>query len=387
MKKMLAIVGLVVLLAACSQQSVTKEVNLEAQVTNTWKPLGSALDIVPKNNATRPKLVLDRNGKPVVVWAEDNGLWYLQAKRWNGSAWEKLAFPSKPLPFTEEGVNAFDVAFDSSNALVLSQLMNPTNSYSNSGRVQVYRATSSSWISLGAFNGLVQLQTNASGQIHTVFYLTTNGNNLIRRWNGTAWQTVATIRRIYNVRQDGSLIYAEVESFILKSDANPMVRWSYITGETYFESWSGSTWETILYSVGNRLIYDYTLNTQNQLAYIWAYTFDHLNVSVSVVLGDFYLVPNTPVSLALRGDKPVILYNDAGDRFYNKNNGLIARRWTGSAWQKLGTRLERNLAGLVYSSNVVVDKQGNIFAVWQEAVCGSNPNFCPSNVYVSQYVP
>jgi hypothetical protein len=167
------------LLAACSQQPANESLEVQA---NSWKPLGGALDVVAKNNVSSPKALLDRNGKLVVVWAEDSGLWYLQAKRWNGTIWEKLSFLSKALPYNNYGVNAFDAAFDGSNTLVVSQR-------ATSGVVTVYKA-GSSWTPLGSFDGLVQLQTNSSGQIHTIAQTKTTGNNIVRRWTGSSWQAL-----------------------------------------------------------------------------------------------------------------------------------------------------------------------------------------------------
>jgi ABC-type uncharacterized transport system auxiliary subunit len=116
LRSLFFIATMAIFLAACSQQPPATSEDLSTQA-NSWKPLGGALNVVTKNNAVAPKALLDRNGKLVVVWAEDNGLWYLQAKRWNGAAWEKLSFPNRALPYTETGVNDFDVVFDSSNAL------------------------------------------------------------------------------------------------------------------------------------------------------------------------------------------------------------------------------------------------------------------------------
>ncbi|MGL4612240.1 MAG: hypothetical protein ACRCYY_21595, partial [Trueperaceae bacterium] len=149
------------LLAACSQETPTAKPTpnavLEAQETGSWRSLGDTLDVVSKNNVANAKMLLDTNGKLVVLWAEDNGLWYLQGKRWNGTAWEKLAFPTRPLAYTNEGVTPFDVVFDHSNALVITQ---PKNGNVN---VEVLRSTTS-WHSLGSFTRPNQLQTNSSGQ-------------------------------------------------------------------------------------------------------------------------------------------------------------------------------------------------------------------------------
>ncbi len=53
-----------------------------------WVPLGGALNIQSRAMADRPALALDAQGRPLVVWAEGEGLLY--AKRWTGAEWALL---------------------------------------------------------------------------------------------------------------------------------------------------------------------------------------------------------------------------------------------------------------------------------------------------------
>jgi hypothetical protein len=362
------------LLGACSQQPVIE--SLEPQA-NSWKPLGDALDVVTKNNVSSAKLLLDRNGKLVAVWAEDNGLWYLQAKRWNGTAWETLTLPSKALPYTDLGVNAFDAVFDSTNALVVSQLVIPENWYSSrSGRIEVYRAGSSSWTKLGAFNGLVQLETNASGQVHAVFHNKTLGNNLVRRWDGTNWTTIATLKK--NFYESSPPLYLYAMSFMLQTDGKPVIEADNPHGyrSSFFYSRIGNGWQE---TYRGRYIFDYTLNADNQIISVTSFYASGTELEVTGT-GDAGLADGN-VSLAVRNNQPLLLYFPR-----TENNKMTAKLWTGSTWQKLGGSLERDSSKVAYQSNVLIGKNGSVFVVWQEAACSSSATCGGGNIYVSQYI-
>ncbi len=364
------IVFLALLLAACSQQQPS-DARLEPQ-RFTWTRLGGALDIVDSHNSVQPKLLLDRNGKLVVVWAEDNGLWYLQARRWNGTSWEKLPIPSKPLPYTSTGVNAFDAAFDSSNAFVVSV-------YGNYGRVQVSRTTGSSWTALTGmgFTGLTQLETNASGEIHAVFQSKITGNNYIKRWTGGLnWQIVATFNKTAYDSPDAPYIYAE--SFALRADGKPVLEAPTFVGGygSDFFTWTGLTW---LETHRGRYMHDYALNSSTYLITATSFYGGGTELEVTGTTQDAGLFDGD-VSLAIRNDQPLLLYFPRAE-----NNKLTAKLWTGSSWTKLAGRLERDPAKIANESDILVDKQGKIFVVWQEAACVESASCGGGNIYVSRY--
>jgi hypothetical protein len=357
---------LVALLAACSQQPVSE--TLETQ-WNSWQKLGSTLDVVTKNNAVLPQLLLDRNGKLVVVWAEDNGCWYLQAKRWNSTTWEKLPIPVKSLPPTAYGKTRFDVAFDNSNTFIMSQYQN------YAGTVQVYRSAGSYWASLGSFTGLAQLETNASGQIHVVVQNKTTGENIVKRWNGSAWQTVATFKQKAYVDPNAPYLYAD--SFALRTDGKPVLEVHNPLGYgSLFYTWTGSSWQE---TTRGRYVFDYALNTSHQLITATSFYASGTELEVTGTTQDAGLFDGS-VSLALRNNQPVLLYYPKAE-----NYKLTAKLWTGSSWMKLAGRLERDLAKVANESDILVDKQGNIFVVWQEAACKESATCGGGNIYVSQY--
>lgn len=387
MKKLLAIVSLVVLLAACSQQQVTE--NLEAQVANTWKPLGGALDVVTKNNAVAPKALLDRNGKLVVVWAEDNGLWYLQGKRWNGTAWEKLAFPSKPLPYTEEGVNPFDVVFDSSNSLVVSEK-------ASSGTIRVFKNTGSSWTKLATPGHNyelthVNLETDASGRIYGLAGDDKVSIYDIKRWNGSSWETTNSFNRI----PQNTDRYYQVVDFLIKSNGGPVV----ITqADSYFyESifiWTIKGWQMIASANDSSMFTrssftSYTLNANDLLFYAinssssrgFGYNKDTLfysEISSTPPLGTF---DQTHISiLGFRNNSPILAARD-------NTKTTILQKINGT-WKQFGNQLERDITKKAYPLGIITDKLGNTFILFQVGGCTIDGCFDGGgNIYVSQYVP
>jgi hypothetical protein len=374
MKKYSLIFGLVVLLlAACSQQQSTE--TLEAQVTNYWKKLGDVLDIVPKNNTANAKLLIDRNGKPVVVWAEDNGLWYLQGKRWNGVAWEKLAFPTRPLAYDNGGVTPFDVVIDSSNALVVTQ------------PGKILRATTT-WIQLGS-EGTRQLQTDKYGRVHALFYNAANDNSFIKRWDGKAWQAVASFRKLITETAFGDF-YIVADSFLLKPDGKPVVASSYRTcfkcANTTVFDWNGQTWNGVAGVTGaccDSAVFDYASTSDNQVMVALADTliFPYIRgAGITAGLGkaDFF-------SLAVKNNFPVAMYRSLFD---NPDAGRIfVDVWTGSKFVHLGGDIRRNTTNVFLEGDVVVDKNGTIFALSREAACFASASCGGANIYLSQYIP
>lgn len=376
MRKLLVMVALAVLLAACSQQQPVE--TLEAQVANTWKPLGGALDVVTKNNTANAKLLLDRNGKPVVVWAEDNGLWYLQGKRWNGTVWEKLSFLTRPLAYTDAGVVPFDVVMDSSNALVITQ------------PGKILRATTT-WTQLGV-EGTNRLQTDQYGRVHALFFSTTKGstdfdNSFVKRWDGKAWQMVVNFKYLIPASRSAfGDFYITANDFLLKTDGKPIVISRYRTCQKCdnlsFFDWNGQTWSDIAgYSspYGETFLLDYTLSGNNK---VFTATLDYgyyTNIySNTTGLGG--LGGNAGlISLEAKNTSPVL--------WYSKEGVFSIALWNGSSFGKIGGDIRRDSAKQITYGDIVVDKNSTIFTLWQEAACTTSATCGGANVYVSQYVP
>jgi hypothetical protein len=387
MKKVLTLISLVILLAACSQQRAVEnpEVeNVEAQA-NTWQPLGGALDVVTKNNAVKPKLILDRNGKPVVVWAEDNGLWYLQAKRWNGTAWEKLPLPVKELPYTDTGVNDFDVAFDKSNALVLSYI-------AGDDKVNVTRSNGSSFQSINTpfASGFFNLETDKAGNIYTLAQSEVGmiKKNIIQRWNGSAWQNVA------NLEFDTSERNYAVTRFFVTTDGKPvLLAYSYrpISGYGYgVYSWTGTAW-TMTGVIGGTDpdVLDITLDGLNRVLVYTLYNqfrFERFALDGSSresLGGSSYTTNNFFALLSADGTNNPLRINPASKEIATTR--FTVERWTGSAWTVMGAALNREANKETRFIQAVNDNAGNTYIAWIEASCATPGTCGGANVYVSKY--
>jgi hypothetical protein len=105
MKQLFIILGLILVLAACSK--VTPETLLETQAT--WQRVGAA--VVSRGDAI-PELALDSAGTPYVAWNEfgtDNAF----VKVWNGLIWQRLG--SRLNVNSDSYIISLDVAIDSGN--------------------------------------------------------------------------------------------------------------------------------------------------------------------------------------------------------------------------------------------------------------------------------
>jgi PBP1b-binding outer membrane lipoprotein LpoB len=335
--------------------------------TNYWKQLGTALDIVATQNAIRPKLLLDRNGNLVVTWAEDDGVWNLQAKRWTGTAWEKLA--SKTLPFTEVGVNDFDVVIDSSNALVVSERK-------SSGSIEIYRHNGSEWDFMDSMQGLVQFQTDSSGNIYTVYQDKVMGENIVRRWDDSNWITVATFtKKYYEESLDSLPPYVYIDGFTVKTDGKPVIAWEGLDSKyDTLSGWNGLVWEDI--DTGRYLLaYKLDINNKPITARVFnsGYTVDITQTDETGLsaVNDLDLVSNKPVVVGTR----------------QQDQTPVIQLWTGSTWQQLSGNWKRETDKAAYSQDILTDKQGNIFVAWQESACTNSASCGGGNIYVSQYIP
>jgi hypothetical protein len=376
----LGVLVLTALLGACARAPLPDEAI--ASQANSWKALGGTLDVVTKNNAVLPKALLDRNGKLVVAWAEDNGLWYLRAKRWNGTTWETISFPSKALPFTEIGVNDFDVAFDGSNALVVSER-------ASSGVVTVYKNTGSSWTPLGSGLNTVNLETDQNGSLYGLSSNDTTARYRVKRWNGTVWATVASFRN----QPSGCGCFSKVLGFQLGSNGRPILAtYELIANGFYtFYGWTGSVWEQLGSSGSTTAatinLQAYAVNASNQVVYAYRYARPSFELDFTAVksqVQEYSFFEKTSVyDLAFRSNAPTVIH------YPDSANYMTVSQWMNGSWTKLGGRLERDSAKIAHrtSLNLLTDAQGKTFVVWAEATCTNSASCGGANIYVSQYVP
>jgi hypothetical protein len=196
-----------------------------------WVGTAAALDIAIGNSVGAPSMAIGSDNKPVIAWAEEDagGNSNVYVKKLVGNTW------------TLVGTTAIDrsianYAFEPS--LDLDSSNNPMVAWREdlaSGDSNIYakRWNGSSWVSLG--NILDKLPSNPAGSPSLVIGTNNNPvvswdefdlpgsdtfNVYVKRWTGTAWQSVSTGAVDVNLANN-----ADKPSMVLNAANNPIVAW------------------------------------------------------------------------------------------------------------------------------------------------------------------
>jgi hypothetical protein len=396
MKKVLAFVVLIVLLAACSQQAnPANDVELNAQA-GSWQKLGGALDFTVSKNAASPRLFLDRSGSLVAAWQEpetsDSSRTYLE--RWTGSSWQSFG---KIFP-----VGANFVGFDASNSPVIVQTTFTGTTVSIISR---WDATGKTWKQLGgSFTGYVAA-VDKNGAVYRIVHdklvnnsdysvpPTVRGKNLIQRWNGSVWQTLYTFQK--TIDTGGDVIDIPLTSLIFKSDGKPAAYWTYPDSSfaVTLIAWNGTAWvDSCSVSNAGSRSGSVTLDKKDQCLGFRSFgeefsTFPFqgnksLLTDTNNPLGDISTITVDNLN------RPLIILNQRGSTDADRN--LVVQRWTGSVWAQLGGNLDRVATRNAFQGSLITDSKNTLYAIWLECteIDTNDTRLCKnSNVYVSKYVP
>ncbi len=341
MKKILAIIGLVFLLAACSvQPAPSTSKSLEASA-GSWQPVGSTVAI---NIDGFPVLTQTNTGIPVVAYAAYNGSSRnIYVKRWNGTSWVQLG--------TSVNINPGQDAYY--HSLALNSFGNPVVSWSesdgNSFNIYVKRWNGSSWVQLGSS---LDVNTNQHAYVSSLA-LDSFGNPVVsweeegfghniyvKHWNGSSWVQLGTALDVI------TYLPASSPSLALDSSGNPVVSWVEGYGGSnsnniYVKRWNGSSWVQL----GGIL----DVHT-NQFAY-----------DPSLALDNF--------------GNPVVSWEE----YDGTSNNVYVKRWNGSSWVQLGSSLDVNTNQPAYTPSLALNSSGNPVVSWYESDGTS------WNVYVKQW--
>ncbi len=379
----------------CAQVNFNRTCNSNSDIyvkrftTNGWQPLGSAVDIMPDNEALNSSLARKSTDRPVVVWQELNNIY---VKEWTGTTWVALgsklntnsgstpviAMRSDDKPvvaWSENGNQLFVKVWNGSSwqaqgvisdrtmnsfALAVGSNNNPIVAYSALGNdpeatnLYVKRWTGTAWVGMNGSSTVppLDIELNRNANVPSLAVDSTGKpavawlefDNLsqsifVKRWTGSAWVQLGMNLETFP---------ANNPSLDIDSTGKPVVAWEervLSNSNIYVKRWSGSSW--LNYGTGQAVE---KLGSDN------AYE---------------------PV-LQLRSDNnPVVALTQAGFSSFD----IYVRRWDAaqSKWVDVGVPVDNNTAMSAQRPSLVLQNNNNPTLSWDEFDGGS------SNVYVRRF--
>jgi hypothetical protein len=330
MKKLLVIIGLVFLLAACGVQPAPKDIpeNLETSA-GSWQLIGKTEDLIHSiklNDLGNPLLGVSRGYDAYVEY-------------WNGNAWVQLGAALDTN--INQTADAVQTALDKNNNLIASfhECVTPASdgNYCLNNNIYVKRWTGANWLQLGS---ALDIKVGQSAQ-HPSIDIDAKGNPVVswweigndigdksdniyvKRWNGSTW-----------VQLGGSLdissnTHADSPSLVLDDSGNPIVIWTE-AGNIYVKRWNGSSW----IQLGDAL----DVNS-DEFAY-------HANIVLD------------------KTGAPIVSWNEV----YTAKQAyqVYVKRWNGSSWIQLGNALNVDTTQDGFVPSLILDKLGNPIVGWVE---------------------
>ncbi len=317
----------------------------------SWQFVGGAISAVGgMTDSFKPSLALDASGNPVVAFQEDDGsVNNIYVSRWKGSAWQLVG---GAISAVAGGTGAYEpsLALDSlGNPVVAWREQNPNTSF-----VYVRRYVAGSWQAIGGALSAVAGTTDA---IEPSLKLDGSGNPVV------AWQESDGVdNNIYVYRYTGSwqvvggaLSGSSVAgssafspSLDLDNTFHPVVAWRESNG-------TGTPDDIYVYKL---------------VAGTWQPVGGALNAVTGLTnVGNPYLVLDG-------NNKPVVAWDETA----GASNSIYVKRWTGSVWQAVGSRLSSVGNNTdAFEPAITLDSNNNPIAAWSE----NNGNVF--NIYVQQY--
>lgn len=170
----------------------------------------------------------------------------------------------------------------------------------------------------------------------------TTRNVYVKRWDGGSWVQLGAA--LNATTGDG----AQNASLAVDGSGNPVVAWEEdilkgtdYQSDVYVKRWNGTT-------------------------------FVQLGGALDVSLSRNALYPSLAVDSV---GNPVVAWTE----YDNQNSNLYVKRWTGSAWQSLGSALDMTLANPTAFPSLAVDGSGKPVVAWEE---GFDNN---ENIYVKRW--
>jgi hypothetical protein len=295
-------------------------------------------------DARKPAIAIDGKGGVVVAHIETvGGVYQAFVKRWDGAKWSVLGGSLN----RNKQFNAFDVALalDAQNnpVAVWTERSNISDGkVSGPGKIYAARWTGQDWSLFGgspskgsttAPDGPVMKLDPQGYPIMAWNELSPdfNGNSVfVDRWDGTQWKAID----IGSLSSDVSSASRSMDIAVTKQ-GEPMLAWSRqlfdpnrgtLDFNLFVGPWGGKTWTRMGGSLNN----------------------------------DPERYAGSPSLVLDSSDRPVVAFIEAASGF-----NIFVKRWTGSAWTRLGESLNGN-TGLSNGPKLALDSKGNPTVAWLE---------------------
>jgi hypothetical protein len=219
------------------------QVNMVDGTGILWKDLGSPLSITPNSFAIQPRLAM-MEAQPVVAWLENRAVF---AKTWDGALWQPLGAQINSANATQLDLVVVKIGLDPATPVVASI-------EGETGRVIVRRWNGTSWQTLG-----LPLNDSNQGALFVDLAVHTNGRLVaafserqtnqfravvhVKIWNDTAWQPLGELEEYSSplvAPQIVTMPSARKLYLGLLFQDTP-----YTEASLWVREWTGTTWQTL----------------------------------------------------------------------------------------------------------------------------------------------
>lgn len=201
-----------------------------------WKLLGSSLNVADFNSTlSRPSLVVDSHGKPIVTWNE-NGT--IRCKIWDGVSWNLMG---SELGFVGNFAFRPTISLDTNDNPIVAfiELINVSHY-----RVFVKRWDGSSWLTLGeAINNnlssdITEISMTIDANNHPIVSWIESDNVFVKTWDGNSWNQLGSgVLNLSNSKNP---------SIDIDKNGNVFVSYNSFSAQfgyqIYIKHWSGVDW-------------------------------------------------------------------------------------------------------------------------------------------------
>lgn len=379
---------------------------------------GTMVNNNPTQDAFKPSLALDLQGRPIVAWVEQTGgVARVFAKRWEDDRWQPLGNALNHEQSQNAAYTALAVNSQGQPVVAWTEKNNDSQGkLTGSGKLYVARWDGQRWktfgnspsLSPGTVSDIPRLALDRQGNPYLQWSEMPpdfNGDSVyVSRWNGRKWQVI-----------DRGSLSSDISSssrsraIVVNTQNQPILAWSvqlYEAGvgslgfAVYAGTWNGKNWVPWGGMLSSRKDYyaagpSIALDAQDRPVVAWHESGGGkgYNVYVKRWNGKSWVPYGQSVNAMSGGASlPVLRLDPKGNPVvgYLENQGSIkvaVRRWNGQGWVPLGGYLGSEKSN-VDSFAMVLDKNGNPYVVWAEGSFRSASGVesgGPRKVYIARW--